>query len=230
MHVFVDTNILLNFFHFSSEELDALANVFASQEKGAASIHLTDQVVAEFRRNREAKIIDALKRFKDFRRGLQLPHFMRAYSEFSKAHEVAGELQANLSALEKKAEADIAKNKLHADELILSVISSASILPTTEAIYGRARMRVDLGNPPGKEGSLGDAVNWELLLETVPNGEDLHVVTEDKDFYSSIDTERANPFLEAEWHDRKSSDVHLYRTLSKFLDQHFDGITPFIRC
>jgi hypothetical protein len=27
MHVFIDTNILLNFFHFSKDELDALNNV-----------------------------------------------------------------------------------------------------------------------------------------------------------------------------------------------------------
>ncbi len=86
-------------------------------------------------------------------------------------------------------------------------------------------MRVDLGNPPGKQGSLGDAVNWELLLETVPDDEDLHFVTEDKDFYSPMNPEMANPFLEAEWHDRKSSSLYLYRTLSKFLGQHFDGIS-----
>lgn len=225
MHVFVDTNILLNFFHFSGEDLDALSNVFASQEKGAASVHLTDQTVAEFRRNREAKILDALKRFNEFRRGLQLPHFMRAYEEFSKAEEIAGELQTKLGALEKRAEADIAESKLQADELIHGIFSSASILETTEAIYRKARMRVDLGNPPGKQGSLGDAVNWELLLETVPTGQDLHLITEDKDFYSSMHTEMANPFLDAEWREKKSSNLRVYRTLSKFMCEHFDGIT-----
>ncbi len=135
MHVFVDTNILLDFYYFSSEDLDALANVFASQEKGAASVHITDQVVSEFHRNREVKIIEALRRFREFRRGLQLPHFMRAYREFSKAEAVAKELQTTLAALEKQAETDIAQSKLHADELIRGVFSSASILKTTEAIY-----------------------------------------------------------------------------------------------
>jgi len=27
MHVFIDTNILLNFFHFAKDELDALNNI-----------------------------------------------------------------------------------------------------------------------------------------------------------------------------------------------------------
>lgn len=41
MHVFIDTNILLNFFHFTKDELDALNDVFASHEHGAAKVHLT---------------------------------------------------------------------------------------------------------------------------------------------------------------------------------------------
>jgi predicted nucleic acid-binding protein len=44
MHVFIDTNVLLNFFHFTKEEIDALSNVFASHEHGAANVHLTEQV------------------------------------------------------------------------------------------------------------------------------------------------------------------------------------------
>ena len=51
MHVFIDTNILLNFFHFSKDELDALNDVFASHEHGAAKVHLTRQVCDEFKRN-----------------------------------------------------------------------------------------------------------------------------------------------------------------------------------
>ena len=52
MHVFIDTNILLNFYHYTSDELDALNNVFASHNQGAANVYLTDQVCDEFKRNR----------------------------------------------------------------------------------------------------------------------------------------------------------------------------------
>lgn len=34
MHIFIDTNILLNFYHFTSEDLDALNSVFVSHEQG----------------------------------------------------------------------------------------------------------------------------------------------------------------------------------------------------
>jgi len=56
MHVFIDTNILLKFFHFTEDELDALTDVFASHEHGSAEVHLTEQVRCEFLRNRESKI------------------------------------------------------------------------------------------------------------------------------------------------------------------------------
>jgi predicted nucleic acid-binding protein len=82
MHVFIDTNILLNFFHFSKDELDALNDVFSSHENGAVTVHLTQQVCAEFRRNRENKIKDALKRFKDGKFSAQLPSFMKGYEEY----------------------------------------------------------------------------------------------------------------------------------------------------
>ena len=82
MHVFVDTNILLTFFHFTHEELDELNKVFASHEHGAATVHLTDQIRDEFRRNRETKIKDALKRFQETKFSTQLPSFMKAYDEY----------------------------------------------------------------------------------------------------------------------------------------------------
>ena len=50
MHVFIDTNIILNFFHFASEEIVALNDVFASHKHGSANVHLTEQVCNEFGR------------------------------------------------------------------------------------------------------------------------------------------------------------------------------------
>ncbi len=81
MHVFVDTNVLLNFYHFSKDELDSLNTVFASHEHGLATVHLTQQVHDEFSRNREGKIKDALNRFNDAKVTVQPPSFMKDYEE-----------------------------------------------------------------------------------------------------------------------------------------------------
>ena len=85
-------------------------------------------------------------------------------------------------------------------------------------------MRMDIGNPPGKRDSLGDAINWVTLLDVVPEEEELHVISEDGDFYSQLDDKKINPFLSEEWSKKKKSSIRLYRTLSEFMTEHYDGV------
>lgn len=224
MHVFIDTNILLNFFHFSKDELDALNNVFASHKHGAAKVHLTQQVCDEFRRNRENKIKDALKRFKEVKFAAQLPSFMKDYEEYVSIRKLSAELQQLAKSIMEKAEADITARNLLADRLIEDIFERSEILETTHNVYGDASMRMAIGNPPGKNGSIGDAINWTVLLQSVPNEEDLHVISEDGDYYSCINEDAAHPFLEDEWKREKKSSLFVYRTLSSFMKEHFDGV------
>lgn len=230
MHVFIDTNILLNFFHFSKDELDALNDVFASHEHGAAKVHLTQQVCDEFKRNRENKIKDALRRFKEIKFAAQLPSFMKAYEEYNAIRKLSAELQGLTKTIAEKVDADIVAKRLVADNLISDIFGKAEIIPTSAEVYAAASMRLTIGNPPGKGGSIGDAINWTVLLQTVPNGEPLHVISEDGDFYSTLNEDAAHPFLAEEWQTRKGSSLHVYRTLSAFMKEHFDGVAfPFDR-
>ena len=224
MHVFIDTNILLNFYHFSKDELDALNNVFASHEHGSAIVHLTEQVFDEFKRNRESKIKDALRRFKEVKFVAQLPSFMKGYEEYADIQRLCGFLQNKQRTILEKVDADITAKSLLADQLIGDIFQRSEINNTTREIYEKATMRMDIGNPPGKDGSIGDAINWVMLLESVPNGDDLHIISEDGDFYSTLNEDAANPFLEEEWKEKKSSYLHVYRTLSAFMKLHFDGV------
>ncbi len=224
MHVFIDTNILLNFFHFSKDELDALNNVFASHDHGAAKVHLTRQVCDEFRRNRENKIKDALKRFREVKYSAQLPSFLKGYDEYNDIRRLSSELQRLTKTIMDKVEADITARRLLADRLIEDIFSRSEIIETTPEVYTIASMRMAIGNPPGKNNSIGDAINWTVLLESVPHEEDLHVISEDGDFYSSLNEEAIHPFLEDEWKKKKSSSLFVYRTLSAFMKEHFDGV------
>lgn len=224
MHVFIDTNVLLNFFHFTSEELDALNNVFGSHEHGAAKVHLTEQVRDEFRRNREAKIKDALKRFKEAKFSAQLPSFMKEYSEYNEIKSLASTLQEKAKAILAKADADVHAQTLVADKLIQQIFAKSVFIGTSAETFESARRRTQIGNPPGKNGSVGDAINWLVLLSSVPDSNDLHIISEDGDFFSQLDEKRPHPFLFQEWRERKGSVVYVYRTLSEFLNTHFDGV------
>jgi hypothetical protein len=224
MHVFIDTNILLNFLHFSKDELDALNNVFASHEHGAATVHLTQQVCDEFKRNRENKIKDALKRFREVKFSAQLPSFMKGYPEYEGIKKLTSELQGLVKAISEKVDIDITAKRLLADGLISGIFSKSQAIETTPAVFSAASMRLAIGNPPGKPGSIGDAINWIILLSAVPDGEDLHLISEDGDFFSALNEKAAHPFLEEEWKSRKHSQLVVYRTLSDFMTIHFDGV------
>jgi hypothetical protein len=224
INVFIDTNILLNFLHFSRDELDALSRVFASHSVGNAKVYLTQQVCDEFKRNREAKIKDALKRFGEAKFSVQLPSFTKGYSEHAQILQLTQQLQQLSKNLQDKVLKDIAAQQLQADALIADIFKRTEIITTPKEIYERAVNRGKLGNPPGKKDSIGDAINWITLLEKVAAEEDIHIISEDGDFFSILDENAVSPFLVDEWKTKKKSNVRVYRTLSGFMKEHFNGI------
>ena len=66
MHLFIDTNVLLSFFHVSSDDLEELKKLVVLLGQKKAQLYVPVQVKMEFRRNREAKVADALRRFRLF--------------------------------------------------------------------------------------------------------------------------------------------------------------------
>lgn len=222
MHVFIDTNILLKFFHFSNDDLDALRSVFTAP---GVDVYLTDQVRDEFKRNRESKIKDALRRFKDTSSKAQVPHFMKGYQEHEEVMKLYAQLEEKKKSMMERAKSDIRDERLAADLLIKDIfrptMEKATDAAFMDAVFDEAWKRVTRGNPPGKRHSIGDAINWVTLLRLVPDENALHVVSEDGDYYSVLD-EKAHPFLREEWTRRKNSELHVYRTLPEFTNRHFE--------
>ena len=88
----------------------------------------------------------------------------------------------------------------------------------------QAGLRKALGKPPGKGASIGDGVNWEVLLVHAQDGSDLCLVSADGDFASPLDNTRLDDFLADEWARRKHSSVQFYRDIKQFLDDKFPSI------
>ena len=153
MHVFIDTNIFLNCLHFSKDDLDGLANVFATHEHGSATVHLTQQVRDKLHRNRESKINDALRRF-NLMTFPQLPSFMKEYPEYEEIDSHRNQLRNLLKAVNDKVTADIVANKLQADQLISDIFARSETSATTPAIFSTAGMRaaISSGKPDSAAG------------------------------------------------------------------------------
>jgi len=94
----------------------------------------------------------------------------------------------------------------------------------------RARLRKELGNPPGKKGDpLGDQISWEQLLDHVPGKRSIWIVTNDNDFFEKAEKEIfLNPFLRDELLEQASNiEINCFDNLADFFDR-FDksGLTP----
>lgn len=221
MNVFIDTNIYLTFFHLSHDDLEELNKVFVLQKSNNITLWMTDQVVEEFRRNREAKLADALKRFSEERLNNQIPQMVKEYPEYDALRSSIKNFETAKNAVLAKLKRDIDSKSLKADQLISSIILQSKLVTATDRVLAAAKTRFDRGNPPGKNRSYGDAINWECLLSHVPKGEDLFLVTDDGDYFSPLNPDQFNGFLAEEWETKRKAKLFVYRRLSQFLADKF---------
>src|ERR1035441_240304 len=80
--VFIDTNVFLSFFHYTSDALDDLEKLVDTAKGGAIQLLLPEQVIDEFVRDREVKLADTLKRIGESKTGGQYPHAFREDPEY----------------------------------------------------------------------------------------------------------------------------------------------------
>lgn len=219
IHLFIDTNVLLNFYHFADDSLEELVQLIDMINDTGICLHLPQQVINELARNREAKLKAANDQFIKESLPSAVPRHMQHYAqcaEYVAAIEQAKKLRSQLASL---ALADASNETLASDGLIRAVFDKATKYPEDEGIFAVALRRMQKGNPPGKNGSVGDQYNWETLLKEVPEG-DLHIVSKDGDYASLLNKGRPHPSLESEWGDRKCGHLHIYSDLRAFLKKY----------
>ncbi|MCW3053532.1 MAG: hypothetical protein JWN14_2702, partial [Chthonomonadales bacterium] len=188
------------------------------------TLYLPEQVKHEFDRNRDNKIADAIKRFKAETLSDQFPQICKEYEEYTQIRNLIKEYKQLKSRLLDKVVADYSEETLKADKIIRRLFDKAKFVGTTDTIWERAKRRYDLGNPPGKDGSYGDAVNWECLLEAVEDEQDLYFVTDDGDYCSKTDDDQFSPYLKKEWLDKKKGEVRFFKRLSGLFRDQFPSI------
>lgn len=223
-NLFIDTNVLLSFYHFSSDDLEELRKLTLLVRQGELKLFLPDQVRDEFHRNRAPKISDALKRLSAQTVSFQFPQLSKDYPQYDQLREVQRDYGRLHSELVNKIEEDVRSGNLKADSVLNELFAQADAIPTTPQLVERARLRMDVGNPPGKKGSLGDAVIWEALLETVPLHDGLFMITDDSDYSSALYEDELDAFLDREWREKKKSPLVLFKRLSRFFQTHYPQI------
>jgi predicted nucleic acid-binding protein len=219
MHLFIDTNILLSFYHLSSEDLGQLAKLIQHVKDKTLTLQLPEQVETEFYRNRDVKIADALKRLKEQKLNLQFPQICRGFPEYEELRAILEAYGKKHTELVGKVTDGVSKVSLQADSVIQELFAVATKIPTDDEIYEKANRRYSIGNPPGKNDSKGDAINWESLLKNTPQGTDIFFISGDSDYCSPLDEEQFSAYLLNEWKTKKQSNLVFYKKLSSFFKE-----------
>lgn len=219
MKVFIDTNIYLSFFHFAKDDLTKLEDLVKLIDKNIIELILPEQVVFEFRRNRENKISESLSQFTK-KISLSLPQIIKSYKDkYDKCIILQKSLNKILTELENDAKVDIEQRTLKADLLIESLFEKAKKIDISDTVLKKVVLRSRIGNPPGKKGSNGDAIIWEMLLAE-KGIKELFFISDDKDYKSDLNNHKMKRFLREEWFERKGKDLKYYDTLTGFLDEN----------
>ncbi len=220
LNLFIDTNVLLGFYRFTEDDLDRLSQLEDLIVKTKdISLFVTEQQIDEFHRNRDGVIAQALK---EVRSEIVIPKLFSGHPKYREITNASRELRNNIAMLKSDTLEGALRQDLKADKIIMRLLSSA--IKTTPAFIKAAKIRMDIGNPPGKNGSLGDAINWEILLANIPSSEDIHIISVDSDYRSPLGDYNLNTFLENEWIDKKGAKAYLYGSLNGFFSQHFADI------
>jgi hypothetical protein len=223
-HAFVDANILLSFYRLSDDTLTELDKLRAAAASGKITLVSNSWAVDEFHRNRERTIKETLNRFQAQKNETGIPRLAEGIKGFEELRKLFAQTTAAKQKLLEEMSRVAGERTLHADKLIDGLLNSAEKLKVTDEILAAARLRMEKGDPPGKEGALGDRIHWECLLKYIPRDEQLALVTADADFHSPLVQGKPRSFLAFEWRRLKGTDLELYSGLSLFVAAHFPDI------
>jgi hypothetical protein len=227
LNIFLDTNIYLNFYRLSSDDIEKLENlIFLIKDTEDIKLFITTHSIDEFYRNRDNQIAELLKILGNiWSWWLNLPTFCKKYNEYDTLKDVHKDLLTKRKNLEAKILNDINSFSLPPDKIIEELFWVAKTIQVTDDIVNKARLRTELWNPPWKKWSLWDAINWICLLEQIPDDEELYFVWIDGDFKSTLDKNRMNTFLKNEWEKSKLlSTIKYYENLSSFIKENFPNL------
>lgn len=219
-HVFIDSNIFLDFYRLGREDLDKLNQLIELIKNGDIKVYLTKQVYDEFFRNREETFRKTYKGFLDSKIEIQMNSIFKNYPEYKKITLLTRALDKLKSDLGQKVETDVSTRNLAADHIVRKIFDASNFIDS-DSFLEKAVVRHRLGNPPGKKNnSYGDEINWETLLDSVPDGEKLIIVSNDGDYESPMSDRKLDSYLESEWKEEKKSKVYLYKSLGVFFKEH----------
>jgi hypothetical protein len=203
--LYIDANIYLGFYNSNQREFKKLLDSLIELKH---NILLTDQICNEITRNKLKVFRGSIESYVSQLSLLPttLPeHFddetSPSFSDWNKKRreidDKIKESNKEIIPLLDAASKDISKSVDTVSKKLEPLFADAK--EATDADIFKARLRREVGNPPGKrDDPLGDQLSWEVLLTNVPKMSKLMIVSSDRDYYSENKNKKElylNPFL-----------------------------------
>ena len=213
--IFIDTNILLDFYRIRKSDISL--KYLQEMENHKGILILTNQVEMEFRKNRQKVILETITEVNKISAGnLNIPAILFD----AKPVDMIKSAQKQITTQQKKIKERI-------DKLLASPSTQDKVFKTLQRIFKTssdynlnrdnkkryairrlALKRFYLGYPPRKkeDNSIGDAINWEWIIDCASRT-DKHIilVTRDGDFGINYgDNSYLNDWLQIEFKERIS--------------------------
>ena len=213
--IFIDTNILLDFYRIRKSDISM--KYLEEIEKHKNLIITTSQVEMEFKKNRHSVILESIGEVKKKQtNNLNIPPILinaQAVSVIRNSQKKIDEQQKKLKSQIEKILKDPKRydpvykslQKLFKSKNEINLNRENKIRIT---IRNLAKKRFILGYPPRKksDNSIGDAVNWEWIIKCAEkSGKHIILVSRDSDFGIHYDNESyLNDWLDQEFKQRIS--------------------------
>ncbi len=225
-HVFLDANILLDFYRYGSDDLSQVKKLLALMEGEEIVIYSNQLLRDEVNRGREAELSRSFEALRKFKFELKLPNYCSGLDEVTPLFESLRNANLDHQNLVQAVQAKLSNKTLAADEIITNLFEKTIDITITPALLERANQRQQFNNPPRKrKDSIGDSLHWESLLSLEPILR-LNLISRDADFASEIDPTKLKDFLRSEWIEAhgKSACVDLYNSLIDFFKVKYPKI------
>lgn len=229
MQLFLDTNVYLDYFIVSNDELKPLRRLTELVKSGDVTLLLPEQVRQEYERNRDKiaeRTREHLVKISEQQISPAMPLMMGSKREVKMAQAAIKRAQIEVrDAIQKllqKFDEQVEQETSAADKLIATLFKKARLIKETDETIAKAEHRFLKGNPPRKsDRSYGDAIVWEALLANAAP-EPLTLITRDSDYTEKRKGKKVvKSFLFKEWRLKSSHKLNFFDSLGEFIN-HFD--------
>lgn len=236
--VFIDTNILLDFYRLGGE---SARRQLAALDRHKGSIITSEQIRMEFLKNRQKVILESASQLKKPSK-MSVPPIL---ADYQPARMMARHLDSGISKYNEVRQKidNILSDPTHHDPVYGTLnklfdhsgpVNLKRPNKTRFEVRNLARKRFALGYPPRKSGdtSFGDAVNWEWVIkcaQTASGNPHILIVSRDGDYGSAFgDKVILNDWLRREFKQRVSRKrkIELTTRLTTALKRLDEQVTP----